>query len=130
MGGSQHGGALAYCLLGFEIVPPGAGYAISFDSLFRFSGFGEQMRSFVLKAIPEAERKLAKGVGDRRNGPSCGAQVMLWAEAVESEYPDFSLSRIAGTSVHYMWRYSYNLRSLYETLQRTDDVAEEMHSTA
>jgi hypothetical protein len=40
------------------------------------------------------------------------------------------LSRIAGTSVHYMWRYSYNLRSLYETLQRTDDVAEEMHSTA
>jgi acetyltransferase len=61
---------------------------------------------------PVAARKLCYGLRQSK------------ASIPTFRYPD------RGTSVHYMWRYSYNLRSLYETLQRTDDVAEEMHSTA
>jgi hypothetical protein len=75
---------LAYCLLDFEIVPPGASDEISFECLFRFSGFGEQTRSFVLeKAYPKLNASLQTASEAEETDPVAARKI--WAEAVESE---------------------------------------------
>ena len=54
-----------------------------------------------------------------------GEDILNSADIPTFRYPD-----VEAHAFRYMWRYSYNRRSLYETPQRTDDVAEEIQSTA
>jgi hypothetical protein len=72
------------CLLDFEMVPPGASDEITFDALFRFSGFGEQTRSFVLeKAYPKLNGSLQTASETEETDPVAARKI--WTEAVESE---------------------------------------------
>jgi len=72
------------CMLDFEIVPPGANREIGFESLIRFSGFGEQTRTFVLeKAYPRLNETLGTALEGEETDPV--ATRKLWAEAVEIE---------------------------------------------
>jgi len=54
-----------------------------------------------------------------------GEDILNRADIPSFRYPD-----VAAHAFHYLWRYSYNLRALYETPRSTGDVAEELHSTA
>ena len=72
------------CLLDFEIVPPDATHEIGFESLIRFSGFGEDTRSFVLeKAYPKLNESLGTALEAEETDPVAARK--LWAEAVEIE---------------------------------------------
>ena len=72
------------CMLDFEIVPPGTNHEIGFESLIRFSGFGEQTRTFVLeKAYPRLNETLGTALEGEETDPV--ATRKLWAEAVEIE---------------------------------------------
>ena len=72
------------CMLDFELVPSAASDEVSIDALFRFSGFGEQTRDFVLeKAYPKLHEALETVLETGRTDP--GAARKIWAEAVEVE---------------------------------------------
>ena len=72
------------CMLDFEIVPPDANHEIGFESLIRFSGFGEQTRSFVLeKAYPKLNETLGTALEAEETDPVAARK--LWAEAIEVE---------------------------------------------
>lgn len=72
------------CMLDFEMVPPDATEEIGFESLIRFSGFGEQTRSFVLeKAYPKLNEALATALEVEETDPAAARQ--LWVEAVGIE---------------------------------------------
>ena len=72
------------CMLDFELVPPAASDEVSFDTLFRFSGFGEQTRDFVLeKAYPKLHETLETVLETGRTDPTAAHKI--WAEAVEIE---------------------------------------------
>ena len=72
------------CMLDFEIVPPDANQEIGFESLIRFSGFGEQTRSFVLeRAYPKLNETLGTALEAEETDPVAARK--LWAEAIEIE---------------------------------------------
>jgi hypothetical protein len=72
------------CMLDFEIVPPDADHEIGFDSLVRFSGFGEETRSFVLeKAYPKLNEALGAALQTEEADPVAARKI--WAEAVQVE---------------------------------------------
>lgn len=72
------------CMLDFEIIPPDADHEIGFDSLIRFSGFGEETRSFVLeKAYPKLNEALGTVLKTEETDPVAARK--LWAEAVQIE---------------------------------------------
>lgn len=72
------------CMLDFEIVPPDANCEIGFESIIRFSSFGEDTRSFILKkAYPKLNETL--GTALKAEETDLVAARKLWAEAVEIE---------------------------------------------
>jgi hypothetical protein len=72
------------CMLDFEIVSPDVNQEIGFESLIRFSGFGEHTRSFVLeKAYPKLNETLGTALEVQEADPAAARK--LWAEAIEIE---------------------------------------------